>query len=204
MSRILGVSASLGKDSRTARTVEEVLKQANAAGASVEMFDLREHPFPVMDPDAKKDFAAYKKAKKDLEWADAVVLGTPDYHGSMSGAMKNFMDHFWAEFAGKVFGFVVVSYEKGLTAVDQMRTAVRQCYGWSMPYGVSAHPTSDFSVTGEVASDHLKQRTTMLGWDLERYSGTIHTLFKDDLRDATPGFADHYRKKKEQGQKFKK
>jgi NAD(P)H-dependent FMN reductase len=37
-------------------------------------------------------------------WADAFVLASPDYHGSMSGVMKNFLDHFWEEFAGKAFG----------------------------------------------------------------------------------------------------
>jgi azobenzene reductase len=36
-------------------------------------------------------------------WADAFVLASPD-HGSMSGVMKNFLDHFWEEFAGKAFG----------------------------------------------------------------------------------------------------
>ena len=73
-----------------------------------------------------------------VTWADAFLLATPDYHGSMSGAMKNFLDYHWEEFAGKLFGYICASHEKGLTAMDQMRTAVRQCYGWSLPYGVSS------------------------------------------------------------------
>ena len=51
--------------------------------------------------------------------------------------MKNFLDHFWREFAGKLFASVVASHEKGLTVTDQLRTVARQCYAWSMPYGVS-------------------------------------------------------------------
>ena len=89
-----------------------------------------------------------------------------------------------------MFAFVVISHEKGLTVVDQLRTVVRQCYGWSVPYGVSGHPSMDFSVTGEVASDYLKDRTRMLGFDLERYSGQMHGLCQEDLKDATPVFAD--------------
>ena len=75
----------------------------------------------------------------------------PDYHGSMSGTMKNFLDYFWKEFAGKTFGdpmqFLI---EKGLTVMDQMLTAVRQCYGWSMPYGVSVNGERDFNAKGEI------------------------------------------------------
>ncbi|MGI0050233.1 MAG: NADPH-dependent FMN reductase, partial [Nitrososphaeraceae archaeon] len=29
-----------------------------------------------------------------VKWADAFILSTPDYHGSMAGSMKNFLDYF--------------------------------------------------------------------------------------------------------------
>jgi azobenzene reductase len=32
--------------------------------------------------------------------------------------MKNFLDHFWEEFAGKVFGYICTSHEKGLTVMS--------------------------------------------------------------------------------------
>ena len=55
-----------------------------------------------------------------INWADAFVLASPDFHGSMSGAMKNFLDYFWEEFAGKTFGYIIASHEKGLTVADQI------------------------------------------------------------------------------------
>ncbi|MFL6423008.1 MAG: NADPH-dependent FMN reductase [Nitrososphaeraceae archaeon] len=82
---------------------------------------------------------------KLLKWADSIILSSPDYHGSMSGAIKNFLDYFWEEFAGKTFGYIVASHEKGLTVADQMRTAIRQCYGWSMPYNISINGEKDFN-----------------------------------------------------------
>jgi len=33
--------------------------------------------------------------------------------------------------------------------MDQMRTAVRQCYGWSLPYGVSVNGEEDFNEKGD-------------------------------------------------------
>ena len=55
----------------------------------------------------------------------------------MSSTIKNFLDHFWQEFAGKLFATIVASHEKGLTVTDQLRTVARQCYAWSLPYGDS-------------------------------------------------------------------
>jgi FMN reductase len=44
-----------------------------------------------------------------VKWADAFILATPDYYGSMSGSIKNFVDYFWSEFAGKLFGYICSS-----------------------------------------------------------------------------------------------
>ena len=100
-------------------------------GAVTNFLDLRHTKLPIYDPDDSSQ--NIQGARHLVEWADAYVLASPDYHGSMSGALKNFLDHFWEEFAGKTFGYICASHEKGLTVMDQMRTAVRQCYGWSLP-----------------------------------------------------------------------
>jgi hypothetical protein len=44
----------------------------------------------------------------------------------------------------------VASHEKGLTVADQMRTAIRQCYGWSMPYNISVNGEKDFDSKGDL------------------------------------------------------
>ena len=47
---------------------------------------------------AREDTAEIIRTTELVKWADAFVLATPDYHGSMSGTMKNFLDFFWKEF----------------------------------------------------------------------------------------------------------
>ena len=59
-----------------------------------------------------------------IKKADAFVLTTPDYHGSMSGSLKNFLDYFWSEFIGKTFGYIVGSHEKGLTVMEAVLRVV--------------------------------------------------------------------------------
>jgi NAD(P)H-dependent FMN reductase len=96
------------------------------------------------------------KEINDVNWADAFVLVSLDYHGSMSGSIKNFLDYYWKEFAGKIFGYICTSHEKGLTVLDQMRTAVRQCYGWSLPYSISVNGEIDFNGEGELINSLLE------------------------------------------------
>jgi FMN reductase len=53
----------------------------------------------------------------------------------------------------------VASHEKGLTVVDQMRTAIRQCYGWSMPYNISINGEKDFNSKIEISIDKQNKNT---------------------------------------------
>ena len=122
----------------------------------------------LYNPDTAHDLPGYAELQARVHRADVIVLGTPDYHGGISGAMKNFLDHFWHEFAGKLFATIVASHEKGLTVTDQLRTVARQCYAWTLPYGVSL--TEDIDVKdGQIASDALQRRLAMLVRDLRVY-----------------------------------
>src|ERR671916_175118 len=133
--------------------------------------------------------------KTALKWADALILASPDYHGSMSGTVKNFLDYFWEEFAGKTFGYIVASHEKGLTVADQMRTAIRQCYGWSMPYNISINGEKDFDSKGTLVNSTLAKRLKMLARDLVIYGTLIRKQFLSDVADhkISDSFASRYR-----------
>ncbi len=129
--KILGVSGSMRENSNSARALGIMLEAARVRGAETRLLDLREADLPMFRPRNPVISESVFEANEAVNWADAFLLASPDYHGSMSGAMKNFLDYYWTEFAGKVFGYVCASHEKGLTVMDQMRTAVRQCYGWT-------------------------------------------------------------------------
>ena len=190
--KVLGVGGSMREDSYSSRAVRLCLESARRRGAEVRLLDLRTAGLPMFRPDAEAQ-AAVEEVGRSVQWADAFVLGSPDYHGSMSGAMKNFLDFHWENFAGKLFGYVCASHEKGLTAMEQMRTAVRQCYGWSLPYGVSVHGEHDFDNSGAISNARLQGRLEMLSRDLTIYGELIHGQFIRDLNDRSPdSFAARY------------
>src|ERR1700676_1637051 len=174
---VLGVSGSLREKSRTALAVRRLLDFAEEHGAETRILDLRTIELPLYRPDGPGGSAAEQRLGADMHWASAVVLASPDYHGSMSGTMKNFPDYNWEEWAGKVFGYICSSHEKGLTVMEQMRTVVRQCYGWSMPYGVSFDGRADFDSGGKLKNAKVEARLHMMARDLAVYGPAIRKHF---------------------------
>ena len=192
--RLLAVCGSTREHSYSGRLAIIALAAAREHGAETRLLDLNALNLPTYNPDKEDmDHEGLRVATEAVNWADAFLLASPDYHGSMSGAMKNFLDFYWAEFAGKLFGYVVASHEKGLTVMEHMRTAVRQCYGWSLPYGVSVHGENDFDSSG-LANPQVARRLRMLARDLFVYGALVRGQFQDDLANGvTETFAARYR-----------
>ena len=193
--KVLGVCGSMRAQSYSGRAAALALTAAREHGAETRMLELREMRLPTYNPDEENaGHEGLRAATEAVNWADAFVLASPDYHGSMSGVMKNFLDFYWEEFAGKLFGYACASHEKGLTVMEQMRTSVRQCYGWSLPYGVSVHGEKDFDASGQITNSQVARRLRMLARDLVVYGSLIREQFQTDLSGVeTETFAARYR-----------
>jgi NAD(P)H-dependent FMN reductase len=189
---VLAVIGSLQRDSVTRVVVCHVAQQLQAAGCPVDLLDLEKEPLALYNPDTAHDLPGYPELQQRVHRADVIVLGSPDYHGGISGTMKNFLDHFWHEFAGKLFATIVASHEKGLTVTDQLRTVARQCYAWTLPYGLSFVEDVDVK-DGQIASDALRQRLTMLVRDLRVYGELFARQRCADLAGSEPGFLARHR-----------
>jgi FMN reductase len=177
---VLAVMGSLQNHSVTRVVVRAAARQLEEAGCTVDILDLLAEPLELFNPDTSRTRPAYAAMRQRVIRADAFLLGTPDYHGGPSGALKNFLDHFWHEFAGKLFGTLVASHEKGLTVTDQLRTVIRQCYGWTLPYGVSFAEQNDVAA-GELVSENLRQRLSMMTRDLRVYGQLLAAQRLEDL-----------------------
>lgn len=191
---VLGVGSSLRERSYSTSGLKLLLGKSNSEMAETRLLDLRQTNLPMLYS-TREDTEEIVQTTELVKWADAFVLATPDYHGSMSGSLKNFLDYFWSEFAGKTFGYIVASHEKGLTVMDQMRTAVRQCYGWSLPYGISINSEEDFNDKMELTNKKLMSRLDMMARDLVVYGKLLRGQFVNDLSQKVPvnTFAAYYK-----------
>ena len=190
---VMAVIGSMHEKSVTKVAVKFVAAGLRDAGCTVDVLDLAKEQLPLVNTDTSFTADYYGPLKERVMAADVFVLGTPDYHGSLSGAMKNFLDHFWREFTGKLFVPMVASHEKGLTVHDQLHTIARQCYAWSLPYAVSFVEKEDV-VDGEVASDKFRDRLTMMMRDVQVYGSLLANQRKTDLSGEDPTFMAMLRK----------
>lgn len=190
---VLAVAGSLHKKSMTRYVINHVAEKMRADGSAVDIVDLQVEPIPLFNPDTSFRAPEFEALQKRVERADVLVLGTPDYHGSISSALKNFLDHFWHEFAGKLFVTVVASPEKGLTATDQLRTVARQCYAWTLPYGVSFANNTDLK-DGQVAGGAFQNRLEMMIRDARVYGSLLAKQRSKDLSCLDHCFMARHRK----------
>jgi len=192
--KVLAVVGSLHRDSVSRSVIRHVASRLQAEGCEVDMLDFEKEPLALYNPDVAHALPGYAELQARVDAADVIVLGTPDYHGSISSATKNFLDHFWHEFAGKLFATIVASHEKGLTVIDQLRTVARQCYAWTLPYGLSFTDGVDVK-EGEVTSDAFKQRLEMMIRDVRVYGELLGKQRRADLAGSEPGFLARHRPK---------
>jgi len=190
---VMAVIGSLHQSSVTKVAVLHVAEGLRKQGAVVDVLDLSAESLPLVNTDTTFTADYYGPLKERVKAADVFVLGTPDYHGSVSGALKNFTDHFWKEFTGKLFVPIVASHEKGLTTHDQLRTIARQCYAWSLPYAVSFEEKKDV-IDGQVASDPFRDRLEMMVRDVAVYGRLLADQRAVDLDSGDPSFMAQLRK----------
>jgi FMN reductase len=93
--------------------------------------------------------------------ADAFVLSSPEYHGTMSGVMKNSLD--WLSFdqtTGKVFGFIsTLGGQANTTTLNHMRIVARWIHGVSIPEQlVIAKVKSVFDEDGNIIDEEIDIR----------------------------------------------
>ncbi len=189
---MLAVVGSLHKHSVSRVVVQHVTRRLKANGCHPDVLDFAVEPLALYNPDTAHEGPAYEGLRARVERADVIVLSTPDYHGSISSTTKNFLDHFWREFAGKLFATIVSSHEKGLTVTDQLRTVARQCYAWTLPYGVSFIEGADVK-DGKIVGDAFKQRLEMFERDLCVYGQLLAKQRRADLKGTDPGFLAWHR-----------
>jgi NAD(P)H-dependent FMN reductase len=179
-SSVLAVVGTLHAGSVTAVAIHHAAELLRSAGSTVDLVDLRSEQLPLFNPDSSRHTEIYRLLQSRVERADIFILGTPDYHGSISSVLKNFLDHFWHEFAGKLFVSIVASHEKGLTVADQMRTIARQCNAWTLPYCISLAEGVDVK-DGRVTSESLLRRLEMMTRDARVYGKLLAAQRISDL-----------------------
>ena len=104
---IVGVAGNIARPSRTAALLSAILAEITALQKAqsrvIELVDVGQHLFQPFVPERLQSFALERlppearSAIQAIELADALVVATPVYKGSYSGALKHLFDLVRAE-----------------------------------------------------------------------------------------------------------
>ncbi|MBW4471673.1 MAG: NAD(P)H-dependent oxidoreductase [Stenomitos rutilans HA7619-LM2] len=162
MVKIVGIAGSLRSTSYSQQALSVVIERVRALGAEVELLDLRELNLPFCDgSDEYPDYPDVEKLRKAVLEADGIILVTPEYHGSLSGVLKNALDLMsFDHFSGKVTGLMsVLGGQSNSNALNDMRTITRWIHAWTIPEQVAIGQVwKAFDQDGNLQDENLSKR----------------------------------------------
>lgn len=122
------------------RAAKALHKALEATGrVKVNFIDIKEYNLPVMYArlkDMEEPPEHLLKISKAIKEADGIVMVTPEYNNSYSGALKNAVDYFTTEWAKKPIGIACGSNGKmaGINASNLLQLLVLAIGAFPMPY----------------------------------------------------------------------
>lgn len=174
--RVLAISGAFREANFTRRALEVALRGASTAGATVDLLDLSRMKLPFCDERTNersypRDVHRLRRAAAS---ADGIILGSPEYHGSMSGALKNALDLLTVdELEGKMVGLVAVAggSQSAMLTLAHLRTVCRHLRAWVVPCQVSISRIADaFTPSGHLRDRNHEARLLEVGRDVARYA----------------------------------
>jgi NAD(P)H-dependent FMN reductase len=168
---VVGIAGSLRDGSYTRVGIERALDAAADAGGTTELLDLREFDLPVFDADNREAGDA-PALTRSIREADAILLGTPVYHGSYSAPLKNALDYCgFDEFENKTVGLLAVAGGGfPITALEHLRSVCRALNCWVIPHQAAIPRARNVVEDGAITDEGIDERVTRLGEEAVQYA----------------------------------
>jgi azobenzene reductase len=144
---IVVVNGSPRKSGRTGIVARHIARQYKA-----QLIDLSEEAIPLYNGEAsQEELPSVLHLRRQMQQADGVILCSPEYHGAMSGALKNALDFLSSDqLEHKPVALIAVAGggKGGINALNNMRTVMRSLHANTIPKQLVLDPPS-------FAGDHL-------------------------------------------------
>jgi len=184
--RITGVCGSLNRDGATKKALAISLKGADEYNAETTLLELRDFDLvfygSVPPEEYPPDVQQLRQALKD---SHGIILATPEYHGSLTGALKNMLDLMSIEdFETKIIGLVGVAggYIGAINSLNTMKTICRNLHCWVLPQEVSIANSSEvFDDEGTVKDPALEERLLNVGRQVVKFVSVQQKVQQDEF-----------------------
>lgn len=167
--KILVINGSATQHSRTRGLSAYITSELKNQNAEVLSFDTGINLLPIYNGnDDQYSHPEVVRLVQLAEQADGFFITTPEYHNSMSGALKNALDFLGSkQFKNKPVALSAVSGggKGGINALSSLRTVVRGVYGLALPNQFAADP-HHYNEHAELVAEDAKARVASLVTEL--------------------------------------
>jgi FMN reductase len=170
---ILGVGGSTRANSSSERAVAAALQAAEKAGAQIHLISATKLELPMYAPERPERTDEAKEFIAQVTRADGMILGSPGYHGGISGLIKNALDYIEdlreidpPYLQDTPVGCLVCAagWQAAITTLVSLRSTVHALRGWPTPLGVAINTVeSPFAEDGTIADTGIADQLDLLG-----------------------------------------
>jgi FMN reductase len=173
---IVGLGGTLRPGSSTERMLFHVLRHARSLGVETSLFVGEMIDLPMYIPGQKTRCDKATALLKDLRVANAIVLGSPGYHGCVSGLVKNALDYTEdmsqdpaPYLEGRAVGCIATGsgWQGANATLNALRNIVHALRGWPTPLGIALNTRQPlFDGDGECLTEDVSELLRLMATQL--------------------------------------
>ena len=143
---IVALGGTLRAESATGRLLAAALAKAEARGARTTLLTGNDIAFPHYEPGAAEGDPRLVRYLEALRSADAIIVGSPGYHGTLSGLVKtalDYVEHLSKDARPYLDGLPVgliataAGWQAAVSTLQALRTITHSLRGWPTPMGLA-------------------------------------------------------------------
>ncbi|MEV3905899.1 NAD(P)H-dependent oxidoreductase [Mycobacterium sp. NPDC050551] len=169
---VVGLGGTLRENSSTERAVRHCLESVEREGGRIRMFAGPDLDLPMYAPHRLERTPRALELVGALRDADAVVVGSPGYHGAVSGLVKNALDYIEdlredarVYLDDTPWGCISCAYgwQAAVGTLGQLRSIGHALRAWPTPLGVAINSADRiWDETGVLVDESVRNQLDML------------------------------------------
>jgi FMN reductase len=170
--RVVGIGGTLRSNSSTERALRYCLAAVERQGGRTTLYSGKDLDLPMYSPHELDRTPKAAELVGALRDADAVVVASPGYHGSVSGLIKNALDYIEdlredprVYLDNTPWGCITCAYgwQAAVGTLGQLRSIGHALRAWPTPLGVAINSADQiWDETGELIDLAVKDQLDML------------------------------------------
>jgi FMN reductase len=145
---IVAIGGTTRAESTTGKLLAAALAMAEERGARTTLLTGQAISFPHYEHGSAEGHPEIEAYLDALRSADAVIVGSPGYHGTLSGLVKTALDYVEhlskddrAYFDGRPVGLIATAagWQAAVSTLQALRTITHSLRGWPTPMGLAVN-----------------------------------------------------------------